>query len=281
MVPGSRAISWSIQARTTRRSVEPGRDNADQFPVPETYIAYDEIRTPKIPEYVYSNDYISSYDYVKKRDTMLAVTSIGSAYASASSTATPRSFSLLEADNLSQNALSVFLGAFTIDEQLEAAGVDAFEQSRRERRMGGAKIENDLGEDNPVYCDKIGYVQHVNMEALQERAKDHAVRVTLSAVPGTSIAPGRPLAFVHSDDDTSNIDDSVIASTFEIGESRVYDDEPRALACGERHRHGDHDLRLSHSLAQHLQLTVAGGRGHRRPVQSHLRAGFVSGRHAR
>ena len=209
----------------------------------------------------------------------LAVTSMVSAYASASSTATPRSFSLLVADNLSQNALSVFLGAFiftfvglvalkngyygksglfvlfvmtvivvafviitfvrwvdwiarlgrisTIVEKVEAAGVDAFERSRLERRLGGAEIENDLGEDNPVYCDKIGYVQHVNMEALQECAKEHAVRVTLSAVPGTFIAPGRPLAFVHSDDDSSSIDDSVIASTFEIGDSRVYDDDPR------------------------------------------------------
>ena len=36
----------------------------------------------------------------------LAVTSMVSAYASASGTATPRSFSLLVSDNLSQNALS-------------------------------------------------------------------------------------------------------------------------------------------------------------------------------
>ena len=42
----------------------------------------------------------------------LAVTSMVSAYASASSTATPRSFSLLVSDDLSQNALSAFLGSF-------------------------------------------------------------------------------------------------------------------------------------------------------------------------
>lgn len=41
-----------------------------------------------------------------------AVVSMVSAYASASSTATPRSFSLVIADDVSQNALSTFVGAF-------------------------------------------------------------------------------------------------------------------------------------------------------------------------
>jgi uncharacterized membrane protein len=42
----------------------------------------------------------------------LAVASMVSAYASASSTATPRSLKLVIADDLSQNALSTFIGAF-------------------------------------------------------------------------------------------------------------------------------------------------------------------------
>lgn len=42
----------------------------------------------------------------------LAVTSMVSAYASASTTATPRSFSLILADDVSQNALSIFIGIF-------------------------------------------------------------------------------------------------------------------------------------------------------------------------
>ncbi|MEN8803766.1 MAG: DUF2254 family protein, partial [Thiogranum sp.] len=41
-----------------------------------------------------------------------SVASMVSAYASASSTATPRSFYLVIADDASQNALSVFIGAF-------------------------------------------------------------------------------------------------------------------------------------------------------------------------
>jgi uncharacterized membrane protein len=41
-----------------------------------------------------------------------AVSSMVASYASASSTATPRSFSLVLADDVSQNALSTFIGAF-------------------------------------------------------------------------------------------------------------------------------------------------------------------------
>jgi uncharacterized membrane protein len=41
-----------------------------------------------------------------------AVASMVSAYASASNTATPRSFPLLVSDDVSQNALSVFIGSF-------------------------------------------------------------------------------------------------------------------------------------------------------------------------
>lgn len=43
---------------------------------------------------------------------VLAVSSMVSAYASASNSATPRSFALIISDDMSQNALSVFIGAF-------------------------------------------------------------------------------------------------------------------------------------------------------------------------
>ncbi len=210
----------------------------------------------------------------------LAVTSMVSAYASASSTATPRSFSLLVSDDLSQNALSTFLGAFiftfvalvalkngfysktglfvlfvmtvavvaivivtfvrwvdwiarlgrigTTVDKVESAGVEAFSRNRCNRRLGGAEIEPELGEDNPVYGDTIGYVQHVNVEALQEYARQNELYITLGAVPGVFVAPGRPLAHLHPDDGaTAPTDVSVVVDAFDIGDSRIYDDDPR------------------------------------------------------
>lgn len=210
----------------------------------------------------------------------LAVTSMVSAYASASSTATPRSFSLLIADDLSQNALSTFLGAFiftfvalvalkndfygktglfvlfvmtvvvlaivivtfvrwvdwiarlgrigTTVEKVESAGVKAFRRSRRHSRLGGAEIDSGLDTDHPVYADEIGYVRHINIEALDQYACQHELRISVSAVPGVFVAPGRPLAYLHFDDgESSSIDTSAILEQFDVGSSRVYDDDPR------------------------------------------------------
>lgn len=210
----------------------------------------------------------------------LAVTSMVSAYASASSTATPRSFSLLVSDDLSQNALSTFLGAFiftfvalvalkngyygknglfvlfamtvtvvafvivtfvrwvdwiarlgrigTTVDKVESAGMEAFKRNRLDRRLGGAAIETDLGEDNPVHSDKIGYVQNVDVEALQKCACQNGLRITLEAVPGVFVAPGRPLAYLHYDEGaTSSMDVSAVVDAFDIGDNRIYDGDPR------------------------------------------------------
>lgn len=41
------------------------RELLDAMPIPETYIAYEEIATPRIPKHIYANEYIKSYSYVK------------------------------------------------------------------------------------------------------------------------------------------------------------------------------------------------------------------------
>ena len=210
----------------------------------------------------------------------LAVGSMVSAYASASSTATPRSFSLLVSDDLSQNALSTFLGAFiftfvalvaikndfyaksglfviftmtvvvvafvlvtfmrwvdwiarlgrigTTVHKVEAAGIEAFNRNRLNRRLGGAEMPSNVDLSNPVFADKVGYVQHVNMEALQQVACQNEVRIILSAIPGVFAAPGRPLAHIQSGGNELHSGDlSELVRAFEIGNSRVYDDDPR------------------------------------------------------
>ena len=42
------------------------RDQLDEMPIPETYIAREDIETPKIPKHVYNGEYIPSYNYVQK-----------------------------------------------------------------------------------------------------------------------------------------------------------------------------------------------------------------------
>jgi uncharacterized membrane protein len=209
-----------------------------------------------------------------------AVASMVAAYASASNTATPRSFSLVIADDVSQNALSTFIGAFiysvvalialengyydkagrfalfvltlmtlamvivtfvgwvdriarlgrlkgTID-KVEATTAAAFQRRRRAPTLRGAPAGRRQNEGQIICGGAIGYVQHVDVTALQACAEKSRARITLAALPGTFSAPGRALAYVTADSgDSSGIDTSRIAQAFLIGDDRQFEEDPR------------------------------------------------------
>lgn len=209
-----------------------------------------------------------------------AVASMVSAYASASSTATPRSFSLVISDDVSQNALSAFISAFifsiialialkngyydragrfalfaltlmilavviitfvgwvdriarlgrlggTID-KVEAATAAALQRRRRAPTLRGVPVEQRQNEGQAIYGGRVGYVQRVDVTALQTYAEKSRLRITVTALPGTFSAPGRALAYVTADsDDLSDIDASRIAQAFLIGDARQFDEDPR------------------------------------------------------
>ena len=209
-----------------------------------------------------------------------AVASMVSAYASASSTATPRSFSLVISDDVSQNALSTFIGAFifsivalvalkngyydkagrfvlfvltlivlaviivtfvswvdriarlgrlggTID-KVEAATTAALQQRRSTPTLRGVPAGPCRNWGQAIYAGTIGYVQRVDVTALQKFAKKSQVQITVAALPGTFSAPGRALAYVTADSgDLSDIDTSQIAQAFLIGDDRTFDEDPR------------------------------------------------------
>jgi uncharacterized membrane protein len=209
-----------------------------------------------------------------------AVASMVSAYASASSTATPRSFSLVISDDVSQNALSTFIGAFifsivalialkngyydkasrfvlfaltlmilamviitfvrwvdriarlgrlggTID-KVEAATAAALQRRRCAPTLLGVPAGQRHNGGQAIYGGTIGYVQRVDVTALQTFAEKSRVRITVAALPGTFSAPGRALAYVAADSgDLSYIDTSQIGKAFLIGGDRQFDEDPR------------------------------------------------------
>jgi uncharacterized membrane protein len=209
----------------------------------------------------------------------LSVTSMVSAYASASSIATPRSFSLVVADGASQNALSTFVGAFIFSiVALTAAKNDYFEQAglfilfvltvivfaiviitfvrwvdsiARLGRMGSTidKVEQAAAKaltrrrDAPnlcalpshsppsgraVFATDVGYVQYIDIAALQIWAEEAHVRVAVVALPGTLVDPNRALAFVSTSlGDAAEIDCQRAVESFKIGGDRLFDDDPR------------------------------------------------------
>lgn len=205
-----------------------------------------------------------------------SVGSMVSAYNAASSTATPRSFGVVVADDVSQNALSTFIGAFifsivaitavkndafaaaglfvlfvltalvfalviftfvrwvdriarlgrmgsTID-KVEAATAEAMRQRRRAPTLGGVAADG-AHDGTPVFAARVGYVQQVDMARLQRWAEATARRVTVAALPGAFLFPGRALAHVAGP--AEGVDSDEVAGAFAIGDQRLFDDDPR------------------------------------------------------
>lgn len=208
-----------------------------------------------------------------------SVASMVSAYAAASSTATPRAFSVVVADDASQNALSAFVGAFifaivaltavknsyfgtaglfilfvltaivftvvifmfvswvdsiarlgrmgsTMD-KVEKAACDALKRRRDAPTLHGSVVRA-RPDGQAVFAAKVGYVQHVDIPALQTWAEEAKVRVVVAALPGTFATPERPLAYVNTGrGDQTELDCACVVESFKIGAERRFDDDPR------------------------------------------------------
>ncbi len=210
-----------------------------------------------------------------------AVASMVSAYASASSSATPRSFALIVADDTSQNALSTFIGVFIFSvvallalmngyygragrftlfaltmlvfaivivtflrwvdsiarlgrlgstiNKVEAATATAFDQRRAAPFLGGRAAPSPPGGGRAIYGEAIGYLQRLDMAALQARAEKADLRVAVMALPGTFCTPARAVAYACAEGsaEPSADDLAAIAGAFVIGDARAFDQDPR------------------------------------------------------
>ncbi|MCP5280003.1 MAG: DUF2254 domain-containing protein [Rhodoferax sp.] len=209
-----------------------------------------------------------------------AVGSMVSAYASASNTATPRAFRLVVADDVSQNALSTFIGAFifsivaltavkndffavggrfsifvltlmvlgtvvftfvrwvdsiarlgrmeTAIAKVESATANAMRARKRAPHLHGEPCTALDTDADAIFSDTVGYVQQVDVAALQACAKKAGTRLVLAALPGTFVAPGQALLHVrHTADGDGDVDPAALRKAFVIGHERLFDDDPR------------------------------------------------------
>ena len=209
-----------------------------------------------------------------------AVGSMISAYASASSTATPRSFPLVIADDVSQNALSAFIGAFiysiialvalkngyygsagrfvlfivtlfvfvvvilsfirwvdriarlgrlgNIIDRVEEVTADAIRRRQQEPTLRARKAEGKV-DGVPIYANRVGYVQRIDVSRLQALAEKFDLDITVVSLPGVFSTPDRPLAYMSSEKRTAEdeLDIISIAEAFVIGKDRVFAEDPR------------------------------------------------------
>lgn len=212
----------------------------------------------------------------------LAVASMVSAYASASSSATPRSFPLIISDDVSQNAFSAFVGAFIYSvvalvalmnglydgagshfvlfsltmavlaavivtfvrwvdniarlgrlghtiEKVERATAEAIRDRRSAPRLGGVAAFAPPKGSTAVYGSSIGYLQRVDVAALQSRAAKSKLTIVVAALPGTFCTPDRALAWIRSEDSSGPTagDTDATRAAFTIHHARVFDQDPR------------------------------------------------------
>lgn len=209
-----------------------------------------------------------------------AVGSMLASYASASSSATPRAFALVLADDVSQTALSSFIGAFifgivsivalktglydraglfalfvltlaifawvvltfvrwvdniarlgrlgTAIDKAEAAALASLKERRLMPFLGGVEktADNELSGAR-VFCSEIGYIQYVDMRALQNIAVENDLRIMVDAMPGSFLAPGRPVAILDAADGVDEKLVGKISNAFVIGDNRTFEKDPR------------------------------------------------------
>jgi uncharacterized membrane protein len=211
---------------------------------------------------------------------IFAVGAMLSAFSSASGTATPRSFKLVVADDVSQNALSIFIGSFIYSivatialqngyygkaghftlfivtlavfgiviitflrwvdrisklgrlnntiSKVEASAINAMIERKADPHLGGTPVRNKQYTGVPVFGDKIGYVQYIKMDQLQEFAESVDAKFLLNCMPGTFTAPDKPLIYVISGDAAElSKKANKLNSAFVIRNVRTFHTDPR------------------------------------------------------
>lgn len=212
--------------------------------------------------------------------SIFAVASMLSAFSAASNTATPRSFKIVVTDDVSQNALSVFIGSFIFSivasvalgngyygksgrfilflftlslfvlviltflkwvdgisrlgrlehtiSQVEAVAAKSLSTYIKRPFLNALPITNPRSDGQSVLSNAVGYVQHINMEALQALAKEKGLKIQLNCLPGKFIHKNFEITSFTSDQDLNLAEiTQKINNAIHIGDTRLFDEDPR------------------------------------------------------
>lgn len=209
--------------------------------------------------------------------TTFSLSTMVSAYGSASSSATPRAARLLIEDTRAQGALATFIGAFLFSivglialstgiygdsgrlvlfgatiaviivitftllraiEQFSRFGrvgetVDLVERATRssmrrradDPRLGGAAATSVGDAALQVFGHRVAYVEHIDINRLNEVAEQQELRVHLLCQPGTFANPARPLVAVEGDLPAEAR--AALIDAFVFADARSIDNDPR------------------------------------------------------
>ncbi|WP_067144674.1 DUF2254 domain-containing protein [Pseudotamlana agarivorans] len=212
---------------------------------------------------------------------IFAVGSMLSAYSAAGRTATPRSFKIIITDDVSQYALSTFIGAFIfsivatvalgngyynkagkfilfvitlifftaviliflrwVDRisrlgrlehtilQVEKVAEKSISKYNKNPLRNALPVSGEFIGGQAILAHKTGYVQNINMEALQELAESLDLKIRLNCLPGKFVNENFEIVHLRSTGDTEITKEveKKINQTIEIGHTRLFDEDPR------------------------------------------------------
>jgi uncharacterized membrane protein len=112
--------------------------------------------------------------------------------------------------------------------KLEAAAVGAMGSYRQSPGMGARLAPADTPCGEPVLAGKVGYLCHIDMQALQDHAVAASVALHLRVRPGQLVHPGTVLVIVEAGADASKQPDpDALRQAFVLGDGRSFDQDPR------------------------------------------------------
>ncbi|MDF1764617.1 MAG: DUF2254 domain-containing protein, partial [Oleibacter sp.] len=219
--------------------------------------------------------------------SMLTVTTFSlsvmvSAYAAASSSATPRATRLVQEDPTTHNVLGTFIGSFLFSlvgiislsmgifnengrlilflvtigmvilivatllrwiehlsslgrisettDRVEEATTKAIKLRVKYPHLGGKRLDlkalpEYVDDESCLFSPKTGYIQHVDMAALNDLGKKHEIEIAVLKSPGSFVHPAEAIA-AYSGDKNEELEDCILA-TFTIDSRRSFDQDPR------------------------------------------------------
>lgn len=111
----------------------------------------------------------------------------------------------------------------TVD-RVEAATEEAF-NTLAKHPLFDCRPAAEHPEGQPVFANKLGYVQHFDAAQLQKLAEENGLQVAVAARPGAYVSAARPLMLVEGEVDEDLASD--LADTFVVGDQRSFENDPR------------------------------------------------------
>lgn len=114
--------------------------------------------------------------------------------------------------------------------QVEKAATSALNRRRHAPTLGALPVSEEQPQDEgvAVFPTTVGYVQNIDVEALQSYAKEFDCRVRVAALPGTFVSKHRPLLRIGGMRSGDNkVKPDTFSSTFTIESNRTFEQDPR------------------------------------------------------